>query len=158
MRITYRWMKEYLTFAISPQEMIDRLTAIGHEVEEIIDLGLLNNPIRIARILSVEPHPDAGNLTVCQVDDGTDEPATVVCGAPNAAEGVVSVLARAGARLPSGQVLKRAKLRGVASEAQHYRAIARFARLQVTVVVPVHAPWEGVAETRLGLAGGDRSR
>jgi phenylalanyl-tRNA synthetase beta chain len=109
-------MKEYLTFAISPQEMIDRLTAIGHEVEEIIDLGLLNNPIRIARILSVEPHPDAGNLTVCQVDDGTDEPATVVCGAPNAAEGVVSVLARAGARLPSGQVLKRAKLRGVASE------------------------------------------
>ena len=53
MKITYRWMKEFLSFDISPGEMIDRLIMIGHEVEEVIDLGLLDNPIRIARILKV---------------------------------------------------------------------------------------------------------
>ena len=116
MKITYRWMKEFLNFDISPREMIDRLIAIGHEVEEVIDLGLLDNPIRIARVTKVETHPNSENLTVCTVDDGGEEPATVVCGAPNVEEGMVSVLARAGAKLPDGKTLKRAKIRGVKSE------------------------------------------
>ena len=116
MRITYRWMKEYLNFAISPREMIDKLTEIGHEVEEIIDLGLLENPIRVCRITRVEPHPDAKNLTLCTVEDGSGEPLTVVCGAPNVAEGATAVLARVGAKLPNGVVLKKTKIRGVYSE------------------------------------------
>ncbi len=116
MRITYRWMKEYLNFDISPSEMIERLIMIGHEVDSFVDLGLLDNPICIARVLKVEPHPDADKLTVCQVDAGGAEPVQVVCGAPNVREGIVTVLAHAGARLPGGLTLKKTKIRGVRSE------------------------------------------
>lgn len=125
MQITYRWLTEFLGFTIPPRELIEKLVMIGHEVAGTVDLGMLENPIRIARILKVEPHPareasDAGpnaqNLTVCTVDDGSGQPAKVVCGAPNAAEGMVTVLARAGAKLPGGLALRKTKIRGVASE------------------------------------------
>ncbi|MBN1867710.1 phenylalanine--tRNA ligase subunit beta [Candidatus Sumerlaeota bacterium] len=117
MKVTYRWMKEYLPFDISPREMIDRLVMIGHEVGDIVDLGMLDNPIRIARIARVEPHSGGEeHLTLCTVDDGGEEPIQVVCGAPNAKEGLVTVLARAGARLPDGKIVRRAKIRGVASD------------------------------------------
>ena len=116
MKVTYRWMKEFLSFDITPREMIERLITIGHEVDEVVDLGLLDNPIRIARITRVEPHPTSEQLTICHVDDGSPAPAVVVCGAPNVKVGAIGVLARAGARLPDGTVLKRAKIRGVASE------------------------------------------
>jgi phenylalanyl-tRNA synthetase beta chain len=126
MKITYKWLSEILGFKITPQEMMDQLVRIGHEIGEVIDLGLLGNPIRIARVVKVEPHPAAAeatdanphlkNLTICTVDDGSPEPATVVCGAPNVAEGVIAVLARSGAKLPDGKVLRKAKVRGVPSE------------------------------------------
>ena len=116
MKTTYRWIREYLGFDISPQEMMDKLTTIGHEVDSVTDLGLLGNPIRIARITCVEPHPSADKLSVCSVDDGSGKDAQVVCGAPNAAAGAVSVLARSGARLPNGTVLEHTKIRGVQSE------------------------------------------
>ncbi len=121
---TYRWMSEILGFHIDPQEMIDRLIMIGHEVEETVDLGFLGNPICIARIEKVEPHPAAmgdeanektKNLTICEVDAGNGEKVSVVCGAANAREGVITVLAKVGATLPNGMKLESALVRGVES-------------------------------------------
>ena len=125
MIISYQWITELLGFAIPPREMMEKLVMLGHEIEEFVDLGLLDNPIRIARITKVEPHPatqepgaglNVKNLTVCAVDDGGAEPVSVVCGAPNATEGMVSVLARSGAKLPDGRVLRKTKIRGVVSD------------------------------------------
>jgi phenylalanyl-tRNA synthetase beta chain len=125
MIISYQWITELLGFAIPPREMMEKLVMLGHEIEEFVDLGLLDNPIRIARITKVEPHPatrepgagpNVKNLTVCAVDDGGAEPVSVVCGAPNAAEGMVSVLARSGAKLPDGRILRKTKIRGVVSD------------------------------------------
>jgi phenylalanyl-tRNA synthetase beta chain len=105
--------------------MIDRLIMIGHEVEEVIDLGVMDNPICVARVEKVAPHPSrlkAGasdqtkNLTVCEVNAGDGKPLNVVCGAPNVREGMMTVLARIGAKLPAGGVLERAIIRGVESE------------------------------------------
>ena len=116
MKATYRWIKEHCNFEISPEEMLRDLMMLGHEVDDAIDLGMLDNPIRIARIVAVEPHPNADALTICRVDDGSGEEASVVCGAPNVKAGLVGVLGRVGARLPNGMVLKRSKIRGVTSE------------------------------------------
>jgi phenylalanyl-tRNA synthetase beta chain len=125
MIISYRWITELLGFTIPPREMMEKLVMLGHEIDSFVDLGMLDNPIRIARITKVEPHPasrepgagpGAKHLTLCTVDDGSDAPLRVVCGAPNAAEGIVTVLARSGAKLPSGQVLQRTQIRGVASD------------------------------------------
>jgi phenylalanyl-tRNA synthetase beta chain len=116
MKASYRWLKEYLHIDITPQMVTERLTMIGHEVEETIDLGLGNNPIRIARVEKVEPHTNSDKLSVCTVNYGGETSATVVCGAPNVATGQIAVLALAGASLPGGLVLKRTKIRGVASE------------------------------------------
>ncbi|NQU43542.1 phenylalanine--tRNA ligase subunit beta, partial [bacterium] len=125
MKTTYRWLTEVLGFEIPPQEMVDKLIMIGHEVENTIDLGMLENPIRIARVVKVAPHPAALepnakpnvlNMTVCEVDDGHGESCKVVCGAPNVREGQISVLARSGAILPNGLALKTTKVRGVPSE------------------------------------------
>ena len=118
MQASYRWIKEILNQDIAAQEMIDMLISLGHEIEGVVDLGFMGNPIRIARVESVEPHPDpeVENLSICVVDDGQDEKATVVCGAPNVAAGQIAVLARSGATLPGGKTLRKTKIRGAASE------------------------------------------
>lgn len=124
MKISYRWFVEVLGFSIPPQELMDTLAMLGHEVDSVVDLGLMENAICIARVESVEPHPAsqeegasaaAKNLTLCRVYDG-EQTLQVVCGAPNASAGVVSIMAKPGARLPNGQVIKKTKIRDVASE------------------------------------------
>lgn len=116
MKISYRWLHEFLNFTISPAEIVDKLIMIGHEVEEVIDLGMIDNLIRTARVVSVEDHPDSDHLTICKVDNGLGQEVQVVCGAPNVAAGMISVLAGVGATLPNGLTLKRTKIRGVRSE------------------------------------------
>ncbi|MFW6303371.1 MAG: YtpR family tRNA-binding protein, partial [Candidatus Sumerlaeota bacterium] len=116
MRVTYRWIQEYVKADLSPKEMAEQFVRIGHEVESIIDLGMIDNPICVGRITNCEPHPDADRLSVCRVDDGSGEEKTVVCGAPNAREGIKGIFAKVGATLPGGQTMKRARIRGVKSE------------------------------------------
>lgn len=122
MKISYRWLMERLGRQIPPREAVDKLIMIGHEVEGELDLGLLDNPICIARVGKVEPHPAAAteekvkNLTLCEVDDGSGEKLSVVCGAPNVREGMVSVLAKIGARLPGDKVIEESLVRGVPSQ------------------------------------------
>src|SRR5687768_3510545 len=89
----------------------------GTEVDRIHTHGVTAlEHFRVGRVLSAERHPDADRLTVCVVDVGDDEPATIVCGAPNVAAGQAVAVASPGAVMPDGTTLKRAKLRGVESD------------------------------------------
>lgn len=113
MRVSYRWLKDYVDFDLSPEQLADKLTMAGFEVEDMEKIGGEYTGVVTALIEKVEPHPDADKLTVCTVYDG-DERVQVVCGAPNTEAGKIAPLAKVGARLPEGKV-KKAKLRGVES-------------------------------------------
>ncbi len=113
MRVTYRWLKEYVDFDWNPTELAERLTMVGHEVEGTEPVGPQYSGVVTALIERVDRHPDAEKLTVCTVFDGAER-FQVVCGAPNAEAGRIAPLARVGAQLPEGKI-KKGKLRGVES-------------------------------------------
>ncbi len=122
MRVSLKWLKEYLDFDLKVEEVCDLLTSTGLEVEEVLALYPVDKwseLIKTARILKVEKHPQADRLTVCRVTDGDNE-YQVICGAPNVAEGQIVPLALAGAILENfhGEKLKlkKTKIRGVESE------------------------------------------
>lgn len=110
MKWTYDWLQDYLDTTATPTEIADTLTRIGLEVED------LSNPMPIiaAKIVECHPHPDSDHLHVLAVDDGSNTPRQVVCGAPNARVGLVSALARPGC-VVAGSEIKPGKLRGVMS-------------------------------------------
>ena len=89
----------------------------GTEVERVTTVGPPSGEgFVVGRVLAREPHPDADRLSVCTVDTGDGEPRTIVCGAPNVDAGQTVAVALPGARMPGGEKLRKAKLRGVASE------------------------------------------
>ena len=114
MRISYNWLKEYVEFDLSPQQVADRLTMAGLEVEGLEYLGEGIEGVIVGRIASIKPHPDADRLTVCDVETGS-EVLPIVCGAKNMKEGDKAPLAIAGAKLPGGVKISKGKLRGVVS-------------------------------------------
>jgi len=116
MKITTDWLKEHLDTKLNENQIIDKLTDIGLEVEGVdSQSGGLDNFI-IAKILKAEKHPDADRLRVCDVDIGSDIPVKVVCGAPNAKEGLLTIYAPPGAVIPKSQMkLVVSKIRGVTS-------------------------------------------
>ncbi|HEX9808431.1 MAG TPA: phenylalanine--tRNA ligase subunit beta, partial [Alphaproteobacteria bacterium] len=115
MRFTLGWLKEHLDTKAGPREVVDRLTAIGLEVEAVIDRAAALASFTVARIIEAVPHPDADKLKVCRVDTGTGE-VQVVCGAPNARAGLLGVFAAPGTTIPGlGITLRKARIRGVES-------------------------------------------
>jgi phenylalanyl-tRNA synthetase beta chain len=117
MNVSYRWLQSLVpTLQGSPQEVADRLAMLGAPVDEVVDLGAGIGDVVIARVSDVRPHPNADKLRVCTVDAGTGEPLQVVCGAPNVQAGRLYPFAPIGATLPGGMQIKKAKLRGEASE------------------------------------------
>jgi phenylalanyl-tRNA synthetase beta chain len=116
MIITIPWLKEHLQTKANEVKIIDQLTNIGLEVESIKEnLGELDY-FKIAKILKVEKHPNANKLKVCDITLGDDKIITVVCGAPNAREGLITIYAPPGAVIPKSKFeLKIAKIRGVES-------------------------------------------
>ena len=114
MKITYNWLKEYIDFKETPQELADKLTAAGFEVEELIPLVKPFSGVVTGFVGKVEKHPNADKLSVCTVSDGT-ESFQVICGAANVAEGQTVPFAQTGAVLPGGFKIKKAKIRGVES-------------------------------------------
>ncbi len=115
MKFTLSWLKDHLDTHAHLTEIVERLTALGIEVEEVVDRGALLEPFTVARIVSAEPHPDADRLQVCTVDTGSEQ-VQVVCGAPNARVGLKGVFAGTGTTVPgSGMKLKKTKIRGVES-------------------------------------------
>lgn len=116
MKFTLSWLKEYLETHASLEEITDRLTAIGLEVEEVVDQGAIYAPFLIAHIIEAKPHPNADKLQICQVEDGSGKPLQIVCGAPNARAGIDVVLAPVGTVIPTnGMKIKASKIRDVAS-------------------------------------------
>lgn len=117
MRVPLPWLREYCDPALDVAQIEERLTMTGTKVEAIHHQGARSTEgFVVGRVLSAEQHPDADRLKVCTVDLGEDEPASIVCGAPNVAGGQTVAVARPGAVMPDGRKLKQAKLRGVVSE------------------------------------------
>ena len=117
MIITIPWLKEHLKTTAKENEIIDKLTNIGLEVEGIIENSGEMGKFKIAKVLKVEKHPNADKLKVCDVTIGSKEILKVVCGAQNAREGLITIYAPPGAVIPKTNFeLKVAKIRGVESK------------------------------------------
>ncbi len=115
MRLSLNWLKDYVDIEMPPHELGELLTMIGLEVEEIKPLGQSLEDVVVAKISVVEPHPEADNLFLCQVDTGRGL-APVVCSAPNLEVGAVVPLALPGATLPGGASIRESRLRGEISK------------------------------------------
>lgn len=116
MKFTLSWLKDHLHTQSRLEEITDKLTAIGLEVEDVLDPAAKLRDFLIARVVSADKHPNADKLKVCQVDLGTGERVQVVCGAPNAREGLIGVFAAPGTYIPGiGVTLSKAEIRGVES-------------------------------------------
>ena len=116
MKITTNWLKEHLDTKLSENQIIDRLTDVGLEVEGVDSQSGELDSFIIAKILKTEKHPDADRLRVCDVDIGSNNSVKVVCGASNATEGLLTVYAPPGAVVPKNQMkLVISKIRGVTS-------------------------------------------
>jgi phenylalanyl-tRNA synthetase beta chain len=116
MRLPLFWLHDFCDPGLSAQELAGRLAMTGTEVDRVHTHGVTAlEHFRVGRVLSAERHPDADRLTVCVVDVGTEDPSTIVCGAPNVAAGQVVAVASPGAVMPDGTRLEKAKLRGVES-------------------------------------------
>jgi phenylalanyl-tRNA synthetase beta chain len=115
-KFSLSWLRDHLDTNASVQEIADKLTAIGLEVEEVSNPAEALAPFRVARVLTAEKHPQADKLQVLTVDAGTGEEIQVVCGAPNARAGMLGVFGPPGAYIPgSDMTLKVAAIRGVES-------------------------------------------
>src|SRR5678816_3954989 len=115
MKFTLSWLKDWLDTAADAQEIADKLTAIGLEVEGVHDPAEALAPFRVAKVLTAEKHPQADKLQVLSVDAG-EGPIQVVCGAPNARAGMLGVFGPPGAYIPGSDLtLKVAAIRGVES-------------------------------------------
>ena len=118
MKLSYSWLKDYLKCELSPAQIAEAMTSIGIEVDgveeqEKIPGGLAG--VVVAEVLECEDHPNSDHLHITKVNDGTGEPLTVVCGAPNVAAGQKVLFARVGAVLPGDFKIKKSKIRGVES-------------------------------------------
>lgn len=116
MKISLNWLRTLVAFDWSPEVLAERLTLAGFEVEDIEDRQTWADGVVVGKVLSCEKHPNADKLRVCSVDIGQEEPSTIVCGAPNVAEGLLVPVATLGTYLPKVDLkIKPAKLRGVSS-------------------------------------------
>ncbi len=122
MRVSLKWLAEYVDVTLPPKELAHKLTMAGLEVENVERVGgeWDEQLITIGRVLAVDRHPNADRLRLATVDYGAEQSMTVACGAPNVAAGQKIAFARAGAKLIDGHTgkpaeLKPAKIRGVES-------------------------------------------
>ncbi|MCJ2060555.1 phenylalanine--tRNA ligase subunit beta [Methylobacterium sp. J-048] len=116
MKFTLSWLKDHLDTEASLDTIAETLTRIGLEVEGVEDKAAALKPYVVARILTAEQHPNADRLRVCTVETGAGEPVQVVCGAPNARAGLVTVFAPPGTYVPGKAItLSVGTIRGVES-------------------------------------------
>ena len=118
MKLSYKWLKDYLNCDLDVNQIADAMTAIGIEVDgveesEAIPGGLAG--VVVAKVLECVDHPDSDHLHITKVDAGAGEPLTVVCGAPNVAAGQKVLFAQIGTVLPGDFKIKKSKIRGVES-------------------------------------------
>ena len=114
MKINEAWLRDWVSLNDSAEDIAERLTLAGLEVDGIERAGPSLANVCVARIVATKPHPDAERLRVCTVEDGSGQH-QVVCGAPNAAPELLSAFARPGAMLPNGMSVEVTTIRGVES-------------------------------------------
>jgi phenylalanyl-tRNA synthetase beta chain len=162
MKCTLSWLKEHLETDEPLEKLADKLTMIGLEVEHIDDKAKALAPFTIARVISAEQHPNADRLRVCMVDTGDGgAPVQVVCGAPNARAGLVSVFSAPGTFIPGKNItLGIGTIRGVESRGM----LCSAAELQISedhdgiMELPADAPlgaayaqWAGLGDPVLEI-------
>ena len=111
MKASFSWLKEYVSIEMSASDLAEGLTMAGLEVEALTDRYDYLDSVRVGQITEVRPHPNADRLKLCRVDLG-DRSVSVVCGAPNAKEGMLSALALPGTLFPDGTVIQVGTIRG----------------------------------------------
>ena len=162
MKFSLSWLKEHLDTDEPLEKLADKLTMIGLEVESIDDKAKALAPFTIARVISAEQHPNADRLRVCMVDTGDGAaPVQVVCGAPNARAGLVSVFSAPGTFIPGKNItLGGGTIRGVESRGM----LCSAAELQISedhdgiMELPADAPigvgyaqWAGIGDPVLEI-------
>lgn len=115
MKVSLDWLKDFVQWEDSPEDLAAKLTAAGLNVENIESYEQTFPGVVVARVMHREKHPNADRLSLCRVDAGDGEEVQVVCGAPNVREGLTVLFARVGSVLPGGLKLKKSKIRGVES-------------------------------------------
>ena len=121
MNISYKWLREYVDFDLSADEVAKALTSIGLEVDGVEEVQSIRGGLQgivIGEVLTCEPHPNSDHMHVCTVNLGQGEPEQIVCGAPNVEAGQKVVVATLGTKLYDGDqefTIKKSKLRGIES-------------------------------------------
>ena len=121
MNVSYKWLKEYVDFDMTPQQVADALTSVGLEVDAIEEVQSIKGGLEglvVGEVLTCEPHPNSDHMHVCKVNLGDGKEEQIVCGAPNVAAGQKVIVATLGTKLYDGDncfTIKKSKLRGVES-------------------------------------------
>lgn len=121
MNISYKWLKEYVDFTLTPQQVADALTSEGLEVDSLEEVPAIRGGLKgivVGEVLTCEPHPDSDHMHVCSVNVGDGDPLKIVCGAANVAAGEKVMVATIGTVLYDGDKefkIKKSRLRGVDS-------------------------------------------
>lgn len=115
MQVSIKWLKDYIDFTETPEQLADKLTMAGIPVENVVDPGEGLEKVVTGRIEKLEPHQNSDHLQICTMNVGLAENIIIVTGAQNVAEGQVVPAAMVGAHLPNGMKISKGKLRGVAS-------------------------------------------
>ncbi len=115
MKLSEKWLREWVDPPVTTEVLVRQLTTVGLEVESVEPVAAAPMGIVVAEVLQTVPHPDADRLHLCTVAFGADEPVEVVCGAPNVRAGLRVPYAPVGTRLPGGKKIRAAKIRGIQS-------------------------------------------
>ncbi len=115
MKVTYNWLKDMVDVDVTPEQLAQKLTSAGMEVEEIIYQNKHLHHVVVGRILKIEKHPQADRLVVCQVDIGNGQLVQIITAATNVFEGAVVPVSLEGADLVNGIKIQKTKMRGVES-------------------------------------------
>jgi len=116
MNASYEWLRDFVSFVLTPEELRDLLTSRVVTVDDLVRLRADLDEIVIARVIEAAPHPNSHHLWVTKVDAGRGELLDVVCGAPNVTAGALYPFAAVGTTLPGGLKLEKRKIRGAVSE------------------------------------------
>lgn len=115
MKFSEKWLREWVNPALDTDALVEKLTQAGLEVDSVTAVAGAFSQVKVGIVASVEPHPDADKLRVCQVDVGDSQPLSIVCGAANVRPDLRVPVAVVGATLPGDFKIKKAKLRGIES-------------------------------------------
>lgn len=115
MLASINWLKQYVDINVTPEELAEKMTRVGLEVESVNYLGAGLEGVVTGKVTQIERHPNSDHLWICQMDYGSGEIVQILTGAQNVSQNDIVPVAVVGSQLPSGMKLKKAKMRGLDS-------------------------------------------